>query len=138
MQLVAEAAQPGLILLSGDTQGELCFEIFGQLLLQPKGRLVIETGIPLYHAEDVAQFFMRKPLHPNQQSALVPLPAGPSLDAGVNLLPTAQVEVADTEIGAGRGKECLLQSWFQLAFDIVKNAGHGWLLVKRWAERRLG
>ena len=39
-------------------------------------------------------------LHPDQQTAATGVPARPFFDAGIELLPSAQIEVADTEIRA--------------------------------------
>jgi hypothetical protein len=41
-------------------------------------------------------------LHPDKQPTLSAFAAGPAFDVGIEFLPSAQVEVADAEIGALR------------------------------------
>ena len=55
---------------------------------------------PCSEAQGCAQLVLRQALHADQQAAAVALAAGPALDEVVELLPAAQVEVADAEVGA--------------------------------------
>jgi hypothetical protein len=64
-------------------------------------------------------------LHPDEETALVILAAGPFVHVRIDLLPPAEIEVTDAEIRAFGNDKGLLQSGEQLCLDVIENAGHG-------------
>ena len=71
------------------------------------------------------------------QAALRAFPARPLLDQSVDRFPTAQIEVADTEVGALRDLQRVPERWQEVAGDFVKNARHWRGLGFRCARWRL-
>lgn len=86
--------------------------------------LVVDRLLSADQAEALAEFVLGEALHADHEPALFCLSARPAFDVRVDGLPTAKVEVADTEIGALGNEERLLQSGEQVGFDVVENAWH--------------
>src|SRR5205807_7033777 len=78
----------------------------------------------LHRAKDRPEFVLRQPVHADQQPATLPLAAGPGIDVLVELLPAAQIEIANAEIGALRDLERLAQGRQQALLDIVEDTRH--------------
>jgi hypothetical protein len=57
----------------------------------------------------------------------MPFPTRPRLYIGIDLFPSAEIEIADTEIGASRQLNCLAKRGEKLLVDIVEDAGHEWM-----------
>ena len=74
--------------------------------INPHLGMQIDGNIGAYRP---AQFVLSEPLHSDQQPALLPGRARPFLDIGIQMLPTAKVEIADTEIGTVGDGQRLLQ-----------------------------
>ena len=86
-------------------------------------------------AEDCLQVVLGKPLHADEQAAALAIAAGPAFDGLVELLPAAEVEVADAEVGAVGDLDGVQQGGEEGLLDVVEDAGHGdafpWALGER-------
>jgi hypothetical protein len=122
--LGGQSPQAALIGIGGHAKGKLVLEFFSQLLFPSKGGLIVDAFVGVHHAQGLVQFCLRQTLHAHQQAAAVSIAAGPALDELVNLLPAAEVEVADAEIGAIGQGERLAQGREQGLVDVVKDARH--------------
>ena len=111
----------------GAPRHELGAEILGQPLLEPDGLLIVDPLVGVQDVEGLLQLLLREPLHADEQPAAVAQPAGPAVDQFVDLLPAAQVEVANAEVGA-------VAFWLadscsavrERLVDVVEDTGH-WL-----------
>jgi len=55
----------------------------------------------------------------------MPVSAGPRFKMGVDLLPSPEIKIPNTEIGSSRQLQRLAKSGQELLIYVVENAGHG-------------
>src|SRR3954465_3322415 len=104
-QLRRQTPQAGLVLIGWRAQSELLTELLGEAPLEADGGLEIDAVDPREEAQRLPQLILGEPLHPYKKPATAPLVSGPAFDQAVDGLPTAQVEVANTEVRAiGQGE----------------------------------
>src|SRR5437867_12718288 len=100
--LCSEPTQTDLICVRRHPKRELLPEFLGKLSSQSDRSLVVKLIVRLHQTYRVAQFVLWKTLHPDEEPATVPFTAAPSLDVRIDLFPTSQIEVPDTEVGSVR------------------------------------
>ncbi len=135
-ELRGQTPQARLVFIGRRADGQLLAELRSQLLLQPDRRLVVDRAFASEQTHGRAELLLRRPLHPDQQPTALPLPAGPPLDAGVELLPAAEVEVPDAEVGALGDVQRLLQGRQERLIDVVEDPRHRLTLLHRPARGR--
>src|SRR5712692_1964882 len=129
LELSGEPPQTRFVFVRRDAERQLCPELFGEFLLQAQGALVVECFVLPHQTEELAQLLLGRALHADEQSALAAGSAGPTLDKGIERLPAAQVEIADTEVRTVGQLENLLQLRQEGLLDVVKDARHASLLM---------
>ena len=72
--------------------------MLGEFLLEAESRLIVDAVVRSEKGEGFSEVILRQALHANQEATATVRPAGPALDVCVDLLPTTQVKVTDTEI----------------------------------------
>src|SRR3990172_10977360 len=121
--LSCELFQSGFILVCGSAHEKLFAEIFGEPLFEPVSGLVVHLLPGVEVAKGLPQLFLGRLLHSDEEAAAFFARAGPALDVTVQQLPSAQVEVADTEVRALGYLKSILQPFNDVGLDIVKD---GW------------
>src|SRR5579862_697829 len=133
LELCSQAPQSNFVGVRGHAEGQLIAKILGEFLLETKSGLIVELVLALSKAESCSQFFLWKPLHPDEQPALAIRAARPLVNTSVDLFPAAKIEIPDTKIGAHGDKKCLLQCGEQICFDVVEDSRHGCSLARESA-----
>jgi len=124
LELRREPAQARLVIVGWGSNRELRTELLGQPALQADDRLIAHLVLMWQEAVGFAQLLLRQPLHAHKKAALLARAARPLIHKVVDRLPTAQVEVADAEIGAVGDFERRPQRRKQVDLNIVEDAGH--------------
>ena len=109
LDLRRQSAQSHFVSVRRHAEGQLIAKFLGQFLFETKRSLIVELPVTLSQAERSPQIFLRQPLHPNQQAALVIRATRPLVNTTVNLFPAAKIEIADAKVGAGGNEKRLLQ-----------------------------
>ena len=107
LDLCRQPAQPGLVVVRRDAEGQLLAELFGELFFEPQGFRIVDAGFVFHEAQGCAQIFLRQPLHADEQPATMTFAARPLLNVRIDLFPATKVEIADTKIGVIRDLEGL-------------------------------
>ena len=105
LDLRRQSAQSHFVSVRRHAEGQLIAKFLGQFLFQTKRSLIVELVLTLSQAERSTQIFLRQPLHPDQQAALVIRATRPLVNTTVNLFPAAKIEIADAKVGAGGNRE---------------------------------
>ena len=122
-QALRQFTQAGFVFVVGGTESQLAAKLFRQALLYPDGGLIVDRLALAQQAQCFAKLLLGRFLHPHQQSAGATA-IRPVLDMIVELLPPAQVEIADTKISPVGDMERLHQHSQQLRFDVVEDTRH--------------
>ena len=91
------------ILARRDTHRQLLAKFRCESPFETERGLVINSIILLMETFSVAEFFLRQPLHPDEESAAIPFSAVPCFHRIGECLPAAQIKVADTKVGVRSG-----------------------------------
>ena len=97
LELSRETAKAIFVGVGGRANSELRAKFLGETPLHPNDRLLADLVFVRQKAVSVAQFFLGEPLHADEEATLRARAARPLFDQAVNRLPTAQIEVANTE-----------------------------------------
>src|ERR1019366_5509454 len=80
-------------------------------------------------SECIPKLVLPQTLHPDQHATTGTLASAPALDTARDRPPSAEIEVADAEVGPIRQAKRLFERGVELGFDVVEDRGHG--LVRR-------
>jgi len=125
LDLTGQAAEANFIFVGGGTDCQLFAEILGKLFLQPKSGLIVDVLVVMSKPHRGAEFLDGRPVHAHEQSVAIALAPGPALDKAVELLPAAQIEVADAKVRVVGHLQGLLQGRKKVLFNVVENPRHG-------------
>ena len=122
--LGGQPAQAGLVFVGGSADRELVAELLGQLLLEAEGRLVVDAVVALTRLSATRSSSCGSRCMPTSSRQQCPSPPAQRSTQLVELLPAAQVEVADAEVGAVGELQGLPQGRQERLLDVVEDAGH--------------
>jgi hypothetical protein len=123
-ELGGEAAETGLVFISGRAESELSAEFLGKAAFQPNDGLLADLVFLRKEAVSEPEFVLGEALHADQQATLGTVATRPLFDQAVDCFPTAQVEVADTEVGAMGDLKRVPQSREKFKSYVVKDPRH--------------
>ncbi len=123
-QSMGEFPQSGFIVVVRGAKEKLTAKLLCHTLLQTDGRLVVNAGITIQQTEGIPQFFRGGTLHSDEQATCT-VGLGPMLDMLIEPLPSAEIEVPNTEIGPVRELQRVLERRQQRQINVVENLRHG-------------
>lgn len=123
-ELRGKPLQPGFVLVGRGSERELIPQLLGEPPLETDGGLKVDPVDLGDKAERLPQLLLGEPLHADQETAAVPLSTRPTLDEAVDVLPSPEIEVADTEVGAMGERKPLPQSREESMLNVVENPWH--------------
>jgi hypothetical protein len=123
-ELASKSLEVDFIQFTRSANGELVTELLCHASLELKGFGSVESVL-FDEAVDAADFILGNRVHPNEQTGFVrALPRESFVDDSAQAIPSAQVEIANAEVGVRRRPQHLFERWKERQLDVVENPRH--------------
>ncbi len=134
-QLASKAPQRHLILRCWDADGQLLLQPVGIRSLGSNDKGLINAVVTATDSQGSNQLMFRRGLHADQHTGAGSIATHEGVYQIIHMLPTAQVEVADAEVGPVRHTQGIPERREKRKLNVVIDVRHGGFLCCVWTGR---